>query len=67
MGKAYLSVEEPPDAIPLASTVFPAQDTDEHEGKEDKVRDKGGDNTDLGVLCIRNCTNAFNPESAEFG
>jgi hypothetical protein len=67
MRKAYLSVEEPPDAIPLVSIFFPAQDTGEHEGKKDKVGDKGGNDADLGVLRIQNSTNTFDPGSAEYG
>jgi hypothetical protein len=52
-----MSVEQPPDAIALLGLFFPAQDTDEHEDKKDKVRDKGGKDTDFSGLRMPNHTN----------
>jgi hypothetical protein len=55
---AYMSVEEPPDAIALLGLFFPAQNTDEHEDKKDQVRDKGGNDADFSGHRMPNRTNA---------
>ena len=50
MGNAYLLVHEPPDAAPLMGPVrVPAQDTGDHERKQNEIADKCGDDTDSGV------------------
>jgi hypothetical protein len=66
MRKAYLSVEEAPDATPLVGLFFPAQDTDEHKGKKNKVCDKGREDADLDVLRMSNHTNTINRDPAEY-
>jgi hypothetical protein len=48
MGKAYLLVHEPQDAIPLVDS-FPAKDTGDHEHEQNEIVDKCGEDTDSDV------------------
>jgi hypothetical protein len=66
MGKADLGVEDPPDPT-FFTRFFPTQDTDEHECKQDNVGEKGGQDANLGVLCIYNPTIDSSPVPAGCG
>ena len=48
---AYLRVQKPPETT-LLTGFFPAPNTDEHECKQGRVRDKGGEGGNLGVFCM---------------
>jgi hypothetical protein len=60
MGRAYLRVEKPPDPTFLTS-FSPAQNTDEHEGNKDEVRDKSRKEADFDVLRMLNRTYTSSP------
>ena len=51
MRMAYLRVQKPPETT-LLTGFFPAPNTDEHECKQGRVRDKGGEGGNLGVFCM---------------
>jgi hypothetical protein len=48
MGKTYLLIHEPQDAILLLDSFesFPAKDTGDHEYEQNKIVDKCGEDTD---------------------
>jgi hypothetical protein len=55
LGKAYLRVQEPPDATPLTAS-FPAQDTREHEYEKNQIGDERGEDADSGAQNMINFT-----------
>ena len=66
MGKAYLGVQDPPDATALPGS-FPAQDTHEHEHKKREIGDESGEDRDSDVQEMMLFTSEANPLRAVRG
>jgi hypothetical protein len=65
-GKAYLCVQEPPEAAAITGS-FPAQDTNEHEHEEYEIRDECAEDRNSVVQAMINLAKGTNPMSAKRG
>lgn len=66
MGNAHLYAKEPPEA-PCLRGIFPAEETGQHKNKKDYIGDEGGENVELGLVCIRDRAGPSSPGRTDGG